>query len=192
MMVYYTIQDFARAAEWAESEIKRLDDAEDRRTSGSAGDPVRFGDTFLSWKTVSHFNLGIAIELLLKYFLRWEAQDVPRRHPMTDLYAALPESQRDALETLYQAVMPDTLAETIVTLSPYPKGDAPRGRRIHTFSAFLEYLDADMGIAKMRYVYESFDGDGFAHYLPDISPFLEFVRRAPKAIQDVTDKEEGL
>lgn len=192
MMMYYTIQDFARVAEWAESEIKRLDDAEDRRAPRSERDPVRFGDTFLSLKTVSHFNLGIAIELLLKYFLRWEAQDVPRRHPMRDLYAALPESQRDALEALYHTVMPDTLAETIVTLSPYPKGDAPRGRRIHSFSAFLEYLDADMGIAKMRYVYESFDGDGFAHYLPDISPFLEFVRRAPKAIQDVTDKEEGL
>ena len=192
MLMYCTVQDFARAAEWAESEIKRLDTLEQQRAPRSANDPVKFGDTFLSLKTVSHFNLGIAIELLLKYFLRWEAQPVPRRHPMRDLYAALPESQRDALEALYQAVMPDALVEHVVTLSPYPSATAPQGRRIHSLSAFLDYLDEDMGIAKIRYVYESFDGDGFAHYLPDISPFLEFVRRAPQAIQDVTDQEEGL
>ena len=192
MLMYYTIQDFARAAEWAESEIKRLDDADDRRAPRSARDPVKFGDTFLSLKAVSHFNLGIAMELLLKYFLRWEARPVPHRHPMRDLYAALPKSQRDALEALYQSVMPDILTENVTTLSPYPKSEAPLGRRIHSLSAFLEYLDADMDVAKMRYVYENFDGDGFAHYLPDVSPFLEFIRRAPKAIQDVTDKEEGL
>lgn len=192
MMMYYTIQDFARAAEWAESEIKRLDDAAVRREPRSDGDPVQFGDTFISLKTVSHFNLGIAMELLLKYFLRWEALPVPRRHPMKDLYAALPKSQRDALEALYHSVMPDTLTENVMTLSPYPKGKAPLGRRIHSLSAFFEYLDADMDVAKMRYAYESFDRDGFAHYLPDISPFLEFIRRAPKAIQDVTDNEEGM
>ena len=133
----------------------------------------------------------MAIELLLKYFLRCEAQHVPRRHPMRDLYAALPKSQRDALEALCHAVMPDTLAETVMFLSPCPTVDAPRGRLIHSLSAFLEYWDTDMHIAKLRYVYESFDGDGFAHYLPDISPLLWFVRRAPQAIQEVTDKAEG-
>ena len=155
MLMYYTIQDFACAAEWAESEIERLDGTQSRRGPRSARDPVKFGDTFLSLKAVSHFNLGIAIELLLKYFLRWEAQHIPRRHPMKDLYAALPRSQQDALEALYQAVMPDTLTENVVTLSPCPKGKAPRGRRIHSLSAFLEYLDTDMGIATMRYVHES-------------------------------------
>ena len=40
MMMYYTIQDFARAAEWAESEIKRLDDAAVRREPRSDGGPV--------------------------------------------------------------------------------------------------------------------------------------------------------
>ena len=96
------------------------------------------------------------------------------------------------LETLYDALMPDTLTETVVSLSPYPKSNAPRGGPIHSLSAFLEYLDTGMAIATMRYVHESFDADGFAHYLPDISPFLEFIRRAPQAIQDVTDKEDAL
>ena len=192
MLMYYTIQDFARAAKWAESEIERLDSAESRRVPRSDRDPVKFGDTFLSLKAVSQFNLGIAIELLLKYFLRWEAQSIPRRHPMKALYDALPDFQRDALEALYDAVMPDALAETVVSLSPYPKGQAPRGRPIQSLSAFLEYLDTDMGVARMRYVHERFDDDGFAHYLPDISPFLEFVRRAPQAIQDVLDNDDGL
>ena len=148
LMMYYTIQDFAGAAEWAESEIKRLQDAEHRREPRSDDAPVQFGDTFISLKTVSHFNLGIAMELLLKYFLRWEALPVPRRHPIKDLYAARPESQPDALEALYHSVMPDTLAENVMTLSPFPKGKPRLGRRIHSLSAFLEYLDADMDVAK--------------------------------------------
>ena len=84
LMMYCTIQDFARAAEWAESEIKRLDGAADRPAPSSAGDPVRFGEPLLSLKTVSHFNLGIVIELLLKYFLRWEAH-VPHGHGLKEL-----------------------------------------------------------------------------------------------------------
>ena len=190
LMVYYTIQDFAWAAQWAESEIKRLDSAADRRAPSAADDPVRFGDTFLSLKTVSHFNLGVAIELLLKYLLRWESH-VPRGHGLRELYATLPKSQRDVLEALYHDVMPDILTVTILTLSPNPKIEAPEGRLLDSLSAFLEYFDTDMDLATMRYVYERFDGDGFAQYLPDLSPFLEFIKRAPRAIQDVTDNEEN-
>lgn len=46
-----------------------------------------------------------------------------------------------------------------------------------------------MDLATMRYVYERFDRGEFAQFLPDVSPFLEFIRRAPKVVQDVTDKE---
>ena len=94
----------------------------------------------------------------------------------------MPKLQRDALQALYHDVMPDILTVTVPTLSPNPKSEAAEGRLLGSLSAFLEYFDTDMDLATMRYVYERFDGDGFVQYLPDISPFLEFIRRAPRAI----------
>ena len=76
------INDFKRAAILMESEITRLgvDDNSTDKISGTGG--RRHHDVWVSMKAVSHFNLGISLELMLKLILRLNGAQVPKIHQL--------------------------------------------------------------------------------------------------------------
>lgn len=181
--MYFMIAEFARTARWAESEARRLTDALERHEPLEELEGRVASDVFTSLKTVSHFNLAIALELLLKYLLRWEGIKVPHEHSLQALFCALPCSHQRTLEATFEQVMPDSLELVSLTYAWHEdvRGE-PRDRWITSLRDFFEFFDGDAELASMRYVYERFDEGELAFYLRDVSPFLDFIERAPAAI----------
>ena len=95
------MQDFKAAALHVEREI---------RVQGLTHDPQAPLINKMSWncdpwiskKTVSLFNLGIALELMLKLLLIMYERETPNEHSLTKIYDGLPRDVREELERRYR------------------------------------------------------------------------------------------
>ena len=83
------IRDFKSIALYIEREIETNNLADDFRLS-------------LSKRIVSQFNLGIALELLLKQLLDMHGKKIPNHHELTKLYDDLPCKVQFGLEEAFQ------------------------------------------------------------------------------------------
>jgi hypothetical protein len=170
------------------------------------GDPSPIGgatgwrkhDVWESLKTVSHFNLGVALELRLKCLLALHRIEPRKRgtrgHYLRKLLEQLPHELLDRLEALYRQAMAErnvTLLAFISTQRPErPKG--PPNRRLDTLRDFCAYLDEDVGLWSKRYAWEQLDGQGkWRHYLTDLDAMLDFLDRSEQLAAELA-KEEGL
>ena len=185
-LLYDNIHDFKTTAALVESEIGRHGIRGDRNTVVPDMKGRRHQETWESMKTVSHFNLATALELMLKLLLFRNNTAVPKRHSLTKLYAALPAPARQRLESTYQesrAVRPGgyELVAFLNTASP-SEPERPAARDISTLSGFFEYFDEDVVLWKKRYSWEFVDRGQCRHYLSDIAVFIEFINRVMKRI----------
>ena len=192
-LLYDNIQDFKTIAMHVESEIRRygIRSDSDEAVPGMKG--RRHLDMWVSMKTVSHFNLGIALELMLKLLLhlnRIAPTEVLRgqaRHFLTKLHDAIPEKYQDQLESTFQAsriVLPDgyTLIALTNTASP-ASGPLPQNRDISSLRGLFEYFDEDMQWWQKRYSWELIDKGHWRHYISDISVFVELINRVMRNIE---------
>ena len=105
-LLYDNIHDFKNAAQYVESEIRRLGIRYNCWEAVPAMEGRTHHEAWVSLKTVSHFNLGTALELMLKLLL--SLNDVPfddiwkgQRHSLVRLYDKLPDQHQ--LEVKYRA-----------------------------------------------------------------------------------------
>ena len=192
-LFYDNIHDFKTTAMHVDSQIRRFgirDDSDDP----VPGMGVRtHRDMWESMKAVSHFNLGTALELLLKLLLflnNVPLKKIPQRqrHLLTKLHGAIPPKCQTQLESTYQAsrsVLPDgySLIAWINTASPTPSTQPHLPNRdITTLTGFFEYLDEDVMLWLKRYSWELVDQERPRHYLSDISVFVELINRVMRRI----------
>ena len=193
-LFYDNILDFKTAATQVESEIGR------HGIRSDSGDPVpgmngrAHRDMWVSMKTVSHFNLGTALELMLKLLLRLNNIPLTRipkgqRHLLTKLHDAVPEKFQNQLESTFQAsrsVLPDgwELIAFINTASPaLAPGSGPPNRDISCLRGFFEYFDEDAILWQKRYSWELVGQGRRRHYVSDISVFVELINRVMRDIE---------
>ena len=96
---------FTIAAIWVEKEIKRHRASNNKFDLAMTLDGIIPGNKWASMKTVSHFNLGIALELMLKYLLLRNNGDYDPIHPLTALHDDLPPPVQERLESTYQDIL---------------------------------------------------------------------------------------
>ena len=137
-LFYDNIHDFKTTAVHVESELARhgIRSDGDDPVAGMKGRTHR--DMWASMKTVSHFNLATALELMLKLLLflnNVPLERIPkgRRHLLTRLHDEIPEKYQKQLESTFQAsrnVLPDgwELIAFINTASPVKGGEKPDQR----------------------------------------------------------------
>lgn len=192
-LLYDNIHDFKTTAMRVESEIKHHGMKRDSEEEVPNMKGRRHCDMWVSMKTVSHFNLGIALELMLKLILYLnkidptESLQGKERHFLAKLYGELPGKYQDQLESTFQAsrsVCPDdyqliTFINTSSPASPSP----PQNRDISTLCGFFEYFDEDMQWWQKRYSWELIDQKRWRHYLSDISVFVELINRVMRDIK---------
>ena len=174
------INDFKRAAILMESEITRLgvDDSSTDKVSGTGG--RRHHDVWVSMKAVSHFNLGISLELMLKLILRLNGAQVPKIHQLAELYDTVPGEFRRKLEHVYaspNASKGRTYSLVAFIHSETTPREKPSNRPLSSLRDFLVYLDEDVMLWQKRYSWEQMDRRRWRHYLSDISEFTDFVDR---------------
>ena len=185
---YDNIHDFKATAIHVESEIRRhgLRDNSFDAVPGMNG--RKHHDMWVSMKTVSHFNLGIALESMLKLLLFLNKIPMPRHHFLAKLHDAIPAKYQKQLESTYQAsksVLPEgyELIAFINAASPTPASPGPPNRDISSLKGFFEYFDEDVILWQKRYSWELIEEKRWRHYLSDISVFVELINRVMQDIR---------
>ena len=102
-LLYDNIHDFKSTANHVESEIKRHGICHGRYDAVPGMNGRTHHDMWVSMKTVSHFNLGIALEEMLKLLLILNKTSIPKSHYLTKLHVMIPVDYQKRLEDKYQA-----------------------------------------------------------------------------------------
>ena len=138
-------------------------------------------DPWISKKTVSLFNLGIALELMLKLLLELHERERPTTHKLTALYDALPTKLQEELEKAYQVQLSKYAdVSSIVAFRDYklPDRDKRPPRKtpdITTLRGHFDYFDSDVLLATKRYSFERLSEDTWHYYIDDISIFEKLI-----------------
>lgn len=185
-LFYDNIHDFKTTAVHIESEINRygISSKSEEEVPGKKGRKSR--DMWESMKIVSHFNLGIALELMLKLLLFLNKMPNPLDHSLTQLHDAIPSRFRKQLEITFQdsrSVLPHGFQ--LVAFINTENSNAPLSppnQDVTTLKGFLKYLDEDAMLWQKRYSWEHVDKGRYRHYLSDISVFVEFIDRVMRDI----------
>ena len=191
-LLYDNIHDFKTTAVHIESEIMRhgLNSDTDEEVPGMKG--RRHRDMWMSMKTASHFNLGIALELMLKLILRLNRinpADVvqgKQGHFLTKLQDAIPQKYRDQLESKFQdsrgVILNGYELIAFIHTSSSASPQRPMDRDISSLRGLFEYFDEDMKWWQKRYSWELIDKGEWRHYLSDISVLVELINRVMRGI----------
>ena len=187
-MLYDNIHDFKTTARHVESEIQRHGIRNDSHGPVTAMHGRNHHDMWVSMKTVSHFNLGIAMESMLKLLLFLNNVAIPHDHLLVKLHDKLPAKRQKQLEEVYQASIASAtggfrLIAFINTGSPASPPSGPPIRDISTLRGFLEYFDEDVILWQKRYSWELVDKGRWRHYLSDISVFTALINRVMADIE---------
>ena len=179
-LLYDNVIDFARAAVLVEAEIGRHEICYDSDDVVQGMDGRKHHDTWVSMKAVSHFNLGTALELLLKLLLIRNGGTTPRFHDLARLHDALSESDRKELESKYRASRRESSNFALLMFNNPGSEPPPETRNINSLRGFLEYLDRDVMVSEKRYSWEQARDGAWRYYLSDITVFVELIDRAMK------------
>ncbi len=127
-----------------------------------------------SLKSVSHFNLGTALELSFKLMLRAWRYPVPPTHKLAELYDALPEEVQTDFVGKFEEPPEGDLATS------YVNGESPpalprQGPVLREPRDYLVYLDDEIGLSGHRYTWEAVTKQEYRSYLTDISWVVRIV-----------------
>lgn len=181
-LLYDSVIDFKSAAVLVEAEIGRHDIRYDSDDVVESMSGRKHHDTWVSMKAVSHFNLGTALELLLKLLLVRGGGSVPNRHELANLYDALSENDRKQLECKYRSSRRESSNFALLMFNSPGSEPPPDTRNINSLRGFLEYLDRDVMVSKKRYSWEHARDGVWRYYLSDITVFVELIDRVMKDI----------
>ena len=175
------IKDFTIAAQHMEREIKSYGLKPDDNRPVPGRPEMRFSDLWLSKKTVSLFNLGIALELMLKLVLLLNDRRRTNEHSLARLYDALPHKPQSELERAYQRHLHNSLDDGRLISMRFSASVLPKGKQlpltpdISTLRKFLDYFDSHASLYKKRYAWEDVAKETWNYYIDDISLFVNLV-----------------
>ena len=176
----HNANDFCRIAERIEKDIAQfgLDPDDDSVVEDTDGRINK--EMWVSLKTVSHYNLGIALELTLKLLLHLAEIKFEHTHLLSVLFNLLPEEQKNRLTIAFKTLW-DTAeggGTWIIALGNNKSNDqlpSPENRPLDELTDYLEYFDNDVRLWQKRFSYEDIESGKFRHYFTDISVFVDLV-----------------
>ncbi|MCY4131791.1 MAG: hypothetical protein OXF39_03995 [Nitrospira sp.] len=174
------IQDFTNVVCFLEMEIERLGLRNDSHDPVPDMNGRTHRGMWMSVMTVAHFNLGIALELMLKLLLWGNGKGNPWGHELSPLYCLLPSSVRQELESTYQdsrSALSEGYGLVGFCTKPPPPPPLPQNRNLATLKDFFEYFDQDVRLSGMRYSYELIEQQKVRQYLENLSVFTTFLDR---------------
>lgn len=178
------ISDFIQNAKDVEDRIRDLDLKHDSFEFVQGQHGRRHHDMWTSLKTVSHFNLGVALELLLKLILMMGRVSCNKTHKIADLYQKLPEYMQERINLYYTKCMKECMKDAPDSLMLIAFMDTPNvtppphpcRQKIDSLKGFLIYLDEDLKIWERRYSWEYIDRQEWCHYINDVEPIRVFIQ----------------
>lgn len=179
-LLYDNIHDFKATAVHVESEIAQLGIRHDSDQPVPGMQGRRHRDMWVSMKSVSHFNCGIALELLFKLILTLNGVAVPRKHVLVELHDLMPSNLQKQLEHVFQECRRSVGGYELIAFANSASDDPAslpelRNRDISTVRGFLEYFDMDVILSEKRYSWELVNKGRWRHYLSDLSVFVRVI-----------------
>ena len=155
------------------------------------GSGRKYNDLWESKKIVSLFNLGIALELMLKLLLELWERERPNCHKLTRLYDGLPRKVQKELERAYldrirSALDSGKIVANIRHPSPRPdKIPTTKTPNISTLRGFLAFFDSQVSLSTKRYAWENAAELSWNYYIDNISLFVDLIDRVMYSLQDI-------
>ncbi len=181
LLLATNVHDFKRAALHMEQEIKVAGLSINNEELLPDDSDRTYTDLWISKKTVSLFNLGIALELMLKLLLGMHEMERPKNHSLIELYDGLPSKVRKELEKAYQKELKNSLdGGRFLSFIDHPvprpeKTPRPKTPNIKTLSGFFEFLDSQALLSTMRYSWERLSEYSWKYYIDDVSLFVNLI-----------------
>ena len=120
---------------------------------------VKFGSRIeISLTTAATVNLGLSLELLMKYLLAITGRGVPYTHRLVSLFRQMSEELRNEMSTAYfQHLKVNSPKEDLfrASLKSNTMPENPPRFQIQTLEGFLTYID-QIGAYDRRYSFEVF------------------------------------
>ena len=164
------IYDFTKPVVSVEQEVARRD-----------LQPTKPEDTFnwMALQTVSHFNLGTALELLLKLLSLRHGKGYEKDHGLARLYRELPESVQKSLRATYRDSRRENefglIAVTEDQSRPHWRG--PK-RSLATIDGAIDYFDKNVAPNLKRYLFEPAQRrKQWRFFISNPKAFVDFIRR---------------
>ena len=140
--------------------------------------------TWRAWeafKTASHFNLGISLELALKNLFRLNGKEPPHCHRYSKLYDTLEETWPGMATRMEQCCKRAAPTIKLVRVHPEQPSQPPPvpdpSPDINTLRDLLVYLEEEMRMSTKRYASAYVGDDGPPrHYLEDIGGVVALIR----------------
>lgn len=189
-VLYDSIHDFKVTAGLVDSDIGRCGVRSKSTELVPDGSGRTHHEMWVSMKTVSHFNLGIALELMLKLLVLLNGKAIPTHHELTKLHDDIPGKYQEQLEDVFQEcvrIHPNGFSSIafLNSDSPKPLRSSLADRDIDSLREFLEYFDQDVMLYLKRYSYELIEQQKWRHYLSDIFVFVELIERVMRDVPRV-------
>ena len=186
------IVDFTIAAIWVEKEIKKHRASNNKFDLAMTLDGITPGNKWASMKTVSHFNLGIALELMLKYLLLRNKGAYDPIHPLTALHDDLPPPVQERLESTYQDILSGGMFDLVALIrQPLSKQPPLENRPISSLREIFVYFDEDVKLWLKRYAWAAEEQKYWRHYLNDITVFATFMKHVIGNIEPYSAPADG-
>lgn len=182
------VHDFKTAAVHVESEIRSYGLCRDSKAPVPGMEWRMNRDMWASMKEVSHFNLGTALELMLKMILVREKVPRKKGHRLAALYDEMPGKERKKLDSTFDEIFktkPVSWVAFITQEKTAPRPDDPfasmkeRPKRTDGSSLmnFFRDFDDKARLWEKRYAWEDVEKNQWRYYLDDISAFTELIDR---------------
>ncbi len=187
-LLYDNVHDFKATAMFVETDIGRWGVTHDSNEPVPGAMGRRHREMWISMKSVSHFNIGISIELLLKMLLILNGIKYDRSHSLVELHDLIPAKYRSQLQMVYTDVKRSASSFELVAFinrETEDSNDLPvlRNRDVDNVRGILEYLDQDLMISKKRYSWELIIVGQWRHYITDLSVLARMIDRVMADIQ---------
>ena len=138
-------------------------------------------------KTVSHFNIGISLEFMLKLILDLNKKPLPKKpvdkHKLAILYDGIPCEFQRKLKIRYRESVraiseSGNYTETLVAfIHANDPPSPPPNRDISTLRGLFEYFDEDVQLWRKRYSWELIGRIKWRHYICRLDALAELITR---------------
>jgi len=188
-LLYDNIHDFKTTAMLVEADIGRWGVRHDSDEPVPGAEGRRHREMWVSMKSVSHFNVGISIELLLKLLLILNRIKYERNHSLVQLHDLVPSKYQSQLQMVYSDVNHSSAngfeLVAFINWGTDDSSDLPalNNRDVDTVRGLFEYLDEDLMVSRKRYSWELIGTGQWRHYVTDLSVLAETIDRVMAGIQ---------
>ncbi|MCY3886401.1 MAG: hypothetical protein OXG19_01655 [Chloroflexi bacterium] len=187
-LLYDNIHDFKTTAMLVEADIGRwgVRHDSDEPVPGAKGRQYR--EMWVSMKSVSHFNISISIELLLKMLLILNGIKYEKNHSLVELHDLIPVKYQSQLQMVYADVTRSASGFELVAFINWDTDDSDdlpvlENRDVDTVRGLFKYLDQDLIVSKKRYSWELIGTREWRHYITDLSVLARTIDRVMADIQ---------